>query len=186
MNSRRRKCIIVVGLVLCAVGTMGRFRCERHVELVPAPLVMRAIDRNTTAPQLAALLNANPSLISDRDGNGDLLIHHAAREGRPEVVRLVLQRGADPNAEGKGLLGSTPLMIAVMSHRKEIVLILLDAGADPTGKTSFGTPLEFAEGEGLDEIAQVLRKAAKRPNADETPISPPSPLPLGPIPFNES
>ncbi|MCH8047919.1 MAG: ankyrin repeat domain-containing protein [Planctomycetes bacterium] len=174
MFYRRRKLIIVVGFILLFIAALGRIRIERRYELVPAPLILRAIDADTTAAQLAAILDENPSLISDQDESGASLIHHAARVGRPEVVKLLLRRGADPNAMGRGFSASTPLMTAVRSNRRDVVLMLLDGGADPTRSTSIGTPLKFAESEGLDEIAQILSETIERLNAEEAPTSPPS------------
>lgn len=74
--------------------------------------------------------------------------------GYPDVVRLLLQNGADPNVHD--LNGGTPLMKAVtlgtyenksaiLAHKADIVQLLLAAGADPNVKDSFGdTPWEAA------------------------------------------
>lgn len=62
----------------------------------------------------------------------------AARSGSAECVRLLLERGADPNTRDSS--GSTPLMIAGSA---EVVRQLLSAGADIEARDSYGNdPLE--------------------------------------------
>lgn len=74
------------------------------------------------------------TLLTDIDldapvARGEGLLHHAARRGRFEMVRLLLLRGADPN-----LLNAkreTPLDAAAEENRGRILRLLLDHGADP-------------------------------------------------------
>lgn len=64
---------------------------------------------------------------------GDRPLHVAAKLGRLEIVRLLLNwAGADPNATNKA--GRTPLMAgcACLDNRADVVRSLLEAGADAT------------------------------------------------------
>lgn len=74
-----------------------------------------------------------------------------------DVVRALLQAGADPNAGGDEL----PLQVAIGASRKsgpEPVRLLLEAGANPNALTSFGDPAYFTGGGAeIDvEIMQLL------------------------------
>ena len=61
--------------------------------------------------------------------SGDSLVMLAAYHGHLEAVRLLLERGADPNqANDKG---QTPLAGAVFKGGVEIIQALLAHGADP-------------------------------------------------------
>lgn len=152
----------VVGALVMTVGLPVGITVTHRAELAsdPAPLIMRAIADSRTAAQLTALIEANPSLVTDRDSVGGTLLHHAVSDGRAEMVRVALDHGCDPNA--KGFLGITPLGTAITENRTDIVEILLGHGADPDAKTGFGRPLECAKREGHDEIAQAIRSAIER------------------------
>jgi ankyrin repeat protein len=64
--------------------------------------------------------------VSARDGNGVTPLMQAAVYAGPEVMRLLLSRGADPNAANEA--GSTALMWSIGDMSK--VRILVDTGAD--------------------------------------------------------
>ena len=49
--------------------------------------------------RVGALLGRHPHLATAPDGRGDQPIHHAARNGDTEVVRLLIAHGADVNAQ---------------------------------------------------------------------------------------
>ena len=53
----------------------------------------------------------------------------AALQGHVEIVRLLLDKGADPNT--KGWRGLTPLAAATQERHEEIKAMLLKAGARP-------------------------------------------------------
>jgi ankyrin repeat protein len=73
----------------------------------------------------------------------------------PEVVRLLVDAGADPDARQSG--DETPLHWAASSDDAHVAAALIDAGADihaPDG--SIGTPLANAVGYGCWEAARLL------------------------------
>ena len=45
----------------------------------------------------STLLDAEPSLLELRDGEGLTAIHFAARKNRAEIIELLIARGMDPN-----------------------------------------------------------------------------------------
>lgn len=47
--------------------------------------------------KVSTLLDAEPTLIELRDGEGLTPIHYAARKNRAEVISLLIERGLDPN-----------------------------------------------------------------------------------------
>src|SRR3954453_8418236 len=67
----------------------------------------------------------------------------------PEVVRVLLAAGADPNARGPGRKGEAPLHWAASTDDADVADVLIEGGADleaPDG--SIGTPLDNAIGYG--------------------------------------
>jgi ankyrin repeat protein len=82
------------------------------------------------AAALASLLAAEPGLASARTPQGGTGLHLAVRH--PGAVRVLLDRGADPNARDAGD-NATPLHFAAAGGQVEVVRLLLDAGADVHG-----------------------------------------------------
>ena len=74
--------------------------------------------------------------------DGFTALHFAAFFGKPEAARLLLDRGADVDARGRGWMTGTPLHSAASGRHVDVVEILLAAGADPNARQSGGwTPL---------------------------------------------
>ena len=68
------------------------------------------------------------------------LLHVAVDRDRPEIIKLLLELGADVN--GATDAGWTPLHAAVFSRRENCTKALLEGGADPNAKDRQGrTPL---------------------------------------------
>jgi len=85
------------------------------------------------ATQVAAILDADPEIIDERSGPGmRAALHFAVIANSAPVVRLLLQRGADPNVRCEGD-SATPLHFAAEKGNTAIVQLLLDHGADATG-----------------------------------------------------
>ena len=81
------------------------------------------------------------------------------RDDVPEILRLLLAHGADPNQ--RGINDYTALHMAVARGNALAVQILLDAGADPDSRTRIDeceTPLELARTMRSDVIAGILER----------------------------
>ncbi|RAZ88559.1 ankyrin repeat domain-containing protein [Mesorhizobium hawassense] len=82
------------------------------------------------------------------------------RPDRLEVVRILLDHGADPDM--RGVNDWTPLHYAVSQRDAEAIRQLLLSGADPSLRTridDYETPLEGAEQAGFDTGACLMREA---------------------------
>jgi ankyrin repeat protein len=67
----------------------------------------------------------------------------AARGGRIDDVRALLDQGVDVNAKDKG--GRTPLILAAWKQETEVMNLLLERGADVNAKDKDGgTPLMWS------------------------------------------
>ncbi|WP_171052699.1 ankyrin repeat domain-containing protein [Ruegeria sediminis] len=91
-------------------------------------------------------------------------LHFAIMSGHHETARILLERGADPNADSA--LG-TPLMVAAGRDRTEILALLLAHDADPNvvGGREDRTPLHTAAFSGAAEAVQVLLASGADPLA---------------------
>ena len=76
----------------------------------------------------------------------------------PEVVRLLIAAGADPNARSPGKqFAETPLHWAASSDDVDVAAALIDGGADmEVTDGSIGTPLDNAVGYGCWHVARLL------------------------------
>jgi ankyrin repeat protein len=80
----------------------------------------------------------------------------AARDGRTDLIPVLVKQGADPNQRG-GVNGWTPLMHAIHKNQKGSVAALLDTGADVNGRSVDGsTALMMAAGYGYTDILNLL------------------------------
>lgn len=99
---------------------------------------------------------ANANARSQISGNTALFL--AAYRGRMDVVKLLVEHGADVNAKDDG--DSTPLQDAAWSGQTEVVRYLLEQGAEPDAKDGFGrSALDLAIEGGHTEIATILEEA---------------------------
>ncbi|KAJ5557005.1 hypothetical protein N7494_000920 [Penicillium frequentans] len=105
--------------------------------------------------------------------DGSSLIFSAARNGHVEVVKLLINEGADFK-EPEHTYGSTLLQAATDSGNINIVQLLLDYGADVSAKNNAGvTPLLTASWDGyLDIVSLLLSKEADVDAADKNGFSP--------------
>jgi hypothetical protein len=117
-------------------------RVERNTKFDVA--VADAVAARGSSWLAAALLaGGNPNAdITDPFDRGERALCHAAKSGREDDVRLLLQFGAEPNKEGRSWI--TPLALGAEYPR--IVALLLETGANPNagGGRSHSSPLANA------------------------------------------
>jgi len=120
-------------------------------------LLMAAISRGASLPILGALLDAGVD-INAQGAEGNTALTLAIGEYTAEVLRFLLDRGADPN------LGN-PLILALWNDETDVedLQALIAAGADPLAQESDGmNAVEWAEDGGDDDFIRVLKRAARR------------------------
>jgi uncharacterized protein len=125
------------------------------------------------------LLRSHPALATARLGSKDSGMAtplHLVTDwpgyfpNGPQIVRLLIDAGADPNAlttsrdaETSGPGDETPLHYAASSDDADVAEALIDGGADidkPDG--SIGTPLDNAVGYGCWHVARLLATRGAR------------------------
>ncbi len=156
-----------------------------HEDFHPVTPLHHAVDGGSVAA-VTLLLESG----ADTRTAGGRLLTSAARQGATEVVRLLLDHGADAaDAASLGPLGDdrtiaellvaegfdlnvpirdqeTPLTMACRADKGEhlqAVAALLDLGADPNAPNAKGrTPLAIATGAGFAETVALLKAAGAR------------------------
>ncbi len=104
---------------------------------------------------MTALIDGGADLNARDERNGWTPLLHAVHKQQSPAVRLLLERGADPNARTAAL---TPLLMAAADSDPTIVALLLDHGADPSARGYGGaTALSQAvSGGALSDIDRPL------------------------------
>ena len=150
LRARYRRDRVLVEAVKARVASLDAFEAATFGDL----------DR------LAVLLADDPDLMQRRSGDGFTALHLAAFFGQDEAVRLLLARGADPDARGTGWMIGTPLNAAASARHATVVALLLEAGADPDAVQRGGwTPLHSAAHNGDARTVELLLAHGADPNA---------------------
>lgn len=85
---------------------------------------------------IARILRASPDCIDAPNNKGRTPLHVASQIGRNDIVKHLLQNGADVNARSGWKY--TPLIFAAENVHPEVVLTLVHAGAELEAKTKHG------------------------------------------------
>lgn len=110
---------------------------------------------------VTSLLEADPALVHTTTRDGEHCLHLSALSGNADIVKLLLEKGADPDIRStydKGLR-MHPLSWCTYYGRHEIISLLLQYGADVNADFDLGGEFEEEEDRvvtALDVIEKIL------------------------------
>jgi ankyrin repeat protein len=125
---------------------------------LPKEMIRAAKQGNVDRVQ--ELLAADAALLHARDADGSTPLHCAVWKGHVEVVRLLLDAGADVNAQNSNThYGGTPLHTAAHGNRRAVAELLITHGADLHATScNDRTPLEETTLHNASAVANLLKK----------------------------
>jgi hypothetical protein len=96
----------------------------------PTAVLLRISRRKNAGPVARQAIQAGADANGCDEDSGNTALMKAAASGNAEVIRILLETGADPNARNKK--GETALMAAAKSYRHcgDTMLLLIENGAD--------------------------------------------------------
>ena len=116
--------------------------------------------RSNDIHKVDALLRAGVSANAKQSGETALMM---ACE-RPEITRLLLDAGADPNVQGYEM--QTALEYAARMRQPKVIKMLLDAHADPNLRDNFGSTALLSAGD-TASISLLLHAGANAKDRDQ-------------------
>ena len=142
-------------LVLLALGLLPWGQALAHQQDLNEQLLAAA--RKGDAAQVQALLDKGAS-VNAKTRYGATPLSYASDRGSVEVVKLLLERGADVNVTDT-FYNATPIVWAAQRKHVEVVKMLIGKGA------SKETAMEIAVGQGDAGVAKVVLDAGGLPPA---------------------
>jgi RNA polymerase sigma factor (sigma-70 family) len=125
--------------------------------------------------RVAAALERHPEHLDTDSPEGFTPLALAAHFGHVEVMRLLIDHGADVNRRATHRIAVTPLHAALFGRQVAAALLLIERGADVTlarggsgWKRAGWTPLHYAAGMGFGTLVQpLLDRGADASRLDE-------------------
>jgi uncharacterized protein len=116
--------------------------------------------------QLGRILDDDPDQARALSDDGFTALHLSIFGGQEAAMRLLLERGAEPNAISTSDIAKVPpLGTAAFVRSVPLARVLLDSGADPNGRGEGGfTALHSAAQNEDEELARLLLERGADPS----------------------
>lgn len=136
-----------------------------------AEVTVRAAVALADAPRVRELVRENPGVLREIHWMSGGLLSVAVNHGQLEIVRLLIDLGADVDErvmltelEEPTPSWGTPLWYAALAGQRDIVELLLDRGADPNANVyASGWPLRNAWGHKDESVKRLLLARGAKP-----------------------
>ena len=113
--------------------------------------------------KIHTLLAAEPELVWALDKQKSTPLHWAAYKGHPGAIEVLLDAGAEIDAQSENFTwGTTPLHAAANGNHREAAAALIRRGADINALKADGsgsTPLNEARTQNSSSVARLLRES---------------------------
>jgi hypothetical protein len=130
----------------------------------PSMTALHLASFNGHEPEVEFLLSLGGKDINSTDDRGTYPVISASLNGHGKVVQLLLEKGAEINAQG-GEYGNALQAASSRGHDK-IVQLLLEKGAEINAQGGkYGNALQAASSRGHDQIVQLLLENGADANA---------------------
>jgi ankyrin repeat protein len=149
--------VVLVPWVLFAIAHLLRSQAD------PGESTMEDVVKRGMLDEVTEMIEQGKD-INTPTASGEPLLHLAVRQGDVEMVRLLLDNGADFDVADQHT-GMTPVLITASRGQSAILELLIRYGADIHATNPAGdTPLHLAAGGGHQSAVEVLLKY--RPDID--------------------
>lgn len=136
---RKRTILVLALLAISAAGTAAFALREKPAPTKSSwppktPEYFAGFAGNQPIEWVRELLDEHPEFANAKSPVGKSPIHNLAWDNKAQHLRLLLERGADPNGagcRGKNYFHKTPLTEAAQHGHLEAARLLLEFGADP-------------------------------------------------------
>ena len=150
---KRRLGFVFLAVILCLLLVPGAQAGDREDNLVK-------LAGKGDVDGVRSLLDQGVNVNAKDSALGCTALVYAAQWDKPDVVRLLLARGADINMIGDGY---TPLTMAASLGKTDIVRILIDKGADvnkadESGKITMGDEMVVSGRTAMLAASDALEK----------------------------
>jgi ankyrin repeat protein len=143
----------------------------RRLLFAGADLTIRGAVALGDAARVRELVRDSPGVLREIHWTRGGLLSLAVNHGQLEMVRLLLELGADPDertmlheVESPTESWGTPLWYAALAGRREVAELLLDRGADPNANVyASGWPLLNAHRRKHTAVKQLLLERGAKP-----------------------
>ena len=153
--------------IVIAAGAIALVSAPAVAQLAPppGPAFIDAVQKRD-GNKATELIEAHPTLIDTRNGDGDTGLMVAIRAGDRDWTGFMLRKGADPNFHGNH--GDTPLIAAAKVGFDEAVPWLLSMGAkvDDTNRSGETALIIAVQLRDADMVKALLNAGADPDHSD--------------------